>query len=272
MSMIFWARPYSALAVAVWCAVTFVASGQESSDRTADLATSEVRPAIPTAVPVPFNETRILKIIPDFQTVEESSRGVAPLTAAAKWRLGLKAAVDPFNIGSAAMTAAFSQHKNQTPSYGEGWANYGKRFGAAVADFGTQSFLSAGVFATLLHQDPRYFRKGPGAGKLSRTVYSITRLFVCRSDAGRSVLNASNLLGMSTGIAISNLYYPSASRTGTVMAGRIQSSLLGGLTGNLLSEFWPDVQHKFFRKKLERQFSYESSQNVSPDGLTATRP
>jgi hypothetical protein len=157
--------------------------------------------------------------------------------------------VDPFNIASAAMTAAFAQHDNQTPKYGEGWSNYGRRFGAAMADFGTQGFFSAGVFATLLHQDPRYFRKGPEARVLSRVWYSVTRLLVCRNDSGHAAFNASNLLGMTMGIAASNAYYPSASRNGSVMAGRVETSLFGGLTGNLMSEFWPDLQRKFFRKK-----------------------
>ena len=157
--------------------------------------------------------------------------------------------MDLFNIASAAMTAVFAQHDNQTPKYGEGWSNYGRRFGAAVADFGTQSFFSAGVFATLLHQDPRYFRKGPEARVLPRVWYSVTRLFVCRNDSGRPAFNASNLLGMGMGIAASNAYYPSASRNGSVMMGRVETSLFGGLTGNLMSEFWPDLQRKFFRKK-----------------------
>jgi hypothetical protein len=74
------------------------------------------------------------------------------------------------------------------------------------------------------------------------------RLFVCRSDEGRTVFNAANFLGMSTGIAVSNLYYPSASRNGKVMAGRVETSMLGGVTGNLLSEFWPDLQRKLLRK------------------------
>jgi hypothetical protein len=33
------------------------------------------------------------------------------------------------------------------------------------------------------------------------------------------------------------------------MMGRVETSLFGGLTGNLLSEFWPDLQRKLFRKK-----------------------
>jgi hypothetical protein len=206
----------------------------------------------PAPVVVPLNEERILKVIPDYQTVEDTSHPVAPLTARQKWNLGWKETIDPFNIGTAAMTAAFAQHDNQTPKYGEGWANYGRRFGAAVADFGTQSFFSAGIFATLLHQDPRYFRKGPASRLMPRIWYSVTRVLVCRNDRGDSVLNASNLLGMSLGIAVSNVYYPSASRTGTVMAGRIETSLFGGVTGNLMSEFWPDVQRKFFQKKPKR--------------------
>lgn len=232
-----------------WLGVGFSASAQEATSAAADWAAPEAAPVAPAPVSVPLNEERIFKVIPDYQTVRDTSIPVAPLTAREKWNLALKETADPFNIASAAMTAAFSQHSDQTPRYGEGWENYGRRFGAAVADFGTQSFFSAGVFATLLKQDPRYFRKGPGAGVAPRIWYSVTRMFVCRSDAGRMEFNASNFLGMSLGIAASNAYYPSRSRTGKVMAERIETSMFGGVTGNLLSEFWPDLQQKFFRKK-----------------------
>jgi hypothetical protein len=243
------ARLVVAAAVMVWLEIGFGAFAQEPLTSPADSPAAETAPVLPAPVSVPLNEERILKVIPDYQTVQDTSHPIAPLTARQKWNLGWREAADPFNIASAAMTAAFAQHDNQTPKYGEGWPNYGKRFGAAVADFGTQSFFSAGVFANLLKQDPRYFRKGPSARVLPRAWYSVTRLFVCRNDAGRPTFNSSNLLGMGLGIAASNLYYPSASRTGTVMMGRVETSLFGGLTGNLLSEFWPDLQRKLFRKK-----------------------
>jgi len=232
-------------AAAAWLNGGVIALGQERSAVT----DGEPAPAALAPVSVPLNQERILKIIPDYQTVQDTSRLIAPLTSRQKWNLAWWEATDPFNIGSAAMTAAFSQRDNQTPKYGEGWPNYGRRFGAAIADSATQSIFSAGLFATLLRQDPRYFRKGPGYGILPRAVYSVTRLFVGRNDAGRHVFNSPNLLGMGAGIAASNLYYPSASRTGTVMAGRLETSLLGGLTGNLMSEFWPDVQRKLFHRK-----------------------
>jgi hypothetical protein len=206
-------------------------------------------PLIRAPIAVPLNDQRIAMVIPDYQTVEDSSIPVAPMTASQKWALGWRETIDPFNIATAAFTAAWSQRGNQTPKYGEGWPNYGRRVGAAIGDFGTQNLFSAGLFAVLTHEDPRYFRKGPTARILPRILYSVTRILICRNDAGRNTLNTANFLGMSLGIAASNVYYPSSSRTGTVMAGRFETSLLGGVSGNLMSEFWPDIQKKFFRKK-----------------------
>ena len=189
-------------------------------------------------------------IMPDYQTVRDStSRKIEPLTAGQKWKLAWKETVDPFNIASAAMAAGFSQADNQTPKYGEGSVAYTERFAAAVADFGTQNVFSAGLLAVVLHQDPRYYRKGPEAKVPARVMYAVTRLFVCRSDAGRPVFNASGIFGMMMGIGASNLYYPAPSRRGEVMAGRLQTSLFGGVVGNLTSEFWPDLQKAFFHKK-----------------------
>ncbi len=199
--------------------------------------------AEPALVAVPINyEQRIAGVIPDYQTVRETVPNAAPLTVAQKLDLGWRETVDPFNIGTAFMTAAFSQAGNQTPKYGEGWPAYGKRFGAAIGDNATQSVFSAGLVASALHQDPRYFRYGPEHGIASRIGYSISRLLICRQDSGKSAFNASNIFGMLLGIVASNAYYPAASRTGNVMLGRIGTSMTGGVTGNLMSEFWPDVQ------------------------------
>ncbi|MGA1995251.1 MAG: hypothetical protein ABSH45_05660 [Bryobacteraceae bacterium] len=204
------------------------------------ISAPSVEPA-PVAVPLNYQQ-RIAGVIPDYQTVRESLPNVLPLTAAQKWELGWRETVDPFNIATTFMTAAFSQAGNQTPKYGEGWPAYGMRVGAAIGDNATQSVFSAGLVAWALHQDPRYFRYGPGHRIASRVGYSISRLLVCRQDSGKSAFNASNIFGMLMGIAASNAYYPAASRSGNVMLGRIGTSMTGGVTGNLMSEFWPDIQ------------------------------
>jgi len=214
-------------------------------------------PVLPVASPAPapaaapFNAERIAGVIPDYQTVRDSHRPVAPLTPRQKWDLALKETIDPFNIASGALTAAWAMIDNQTPRFGEGAAAYGKRLAAAQGDFASQNFFSAGLFATILHQDPRYFRMGPEEGIVRRVAYSISRLGLARQDSGKLAFNGSNFFGMILGIAASNAYYPAASRTGTVMVGRLGTSLMGGAIGNLMSEFWPDVQKMLHRKKKE---------------------
>src|SRR5262249_58796779 len=52
-------------------------------------------PAVPAPRSVPLNDARILKLIPDYQTVQDTSKPVAPMTAAQKWRLGWREAADP---------------------------------------------------------------------------------------------------------------------------------------------------------------------------------
>ncbi len=215
-------------------------------------AESSPDPVVPLT-PSPFNEERILGIMPNFQTVSDPDRAFVPLTPKQKWALAAKATLDPFNLASAAMGAGFSQMGNQTPKYGWGGGAYGARYGAAFADFATQNLFSAGVLANLLHQDPRYFRKGPRSSIPARLAYSVSRLAIARNDAGKQVFNASGIFGMGLGIAASNLYYPSSSVSGEVMAGRLSTSLLGGIIGNLTSEFWPDIQRSFFHRQRRQR-------------------
>jgi hypothetical protein len=193
-----------------------------------------------------LNHDRILGVIPDYQTVNDATPETPPLTPRQKWIFFLDETKDPFNIFSEALSAGLSQADNQTPKYGEGYGAYAKRFGAAVGDFGSQNLFSDAVLACLLHQDPRYFRKGPQWKILPRVAYSLSRIAVARQDSGRNTFDASGVFGMMLGIGASNLYYPSASRTGTVMATRVGTSLFGWGIGNVAAEFWPDIHQKFF--------------------------
>jgi hypothetical protein len=206
-------------------------------------------PAVESSVASPAQSgDRILGVIPNYLTVNDSTVPVAPLTPRQKWSLALRETMDPFNVANAIVGSGFSQMGNQTPKYGEGAPALAKRFGAAWADLATQNFFSAGVLSTVLHQDPRYYRRGPRSGVMKRVVYSVSRLAVTRQDSGRNAFNASGMLGMVLGIAASNVYYPSQSIRGEVMAARLSTSLTGGVVGNLMSEFWPDIQKRFFHK------------------------
>jgi hypothetical protein len=199
-----------------------------------------------------LNEERILFVLPNYATVNDPTSFTKPLTPKQKWNLVVRETIDPFNLADAAIAAGFSQVENQTPKYGEGGRAYAQRYGAALADFATQNLFSAGILACVLHQDPRYFRMGPTHSVLRRVEYSVSRLVVARQDSGAAAFNASGIFGMMLGIAASNAYYPAPSRRGEVMLARLNTSLTGGLIGNLTSEFWPDFQlwahrHRFLR-------------------------
>ncbi len=160
----------------------------------------------------PLNKDRILGVIPNYLTVEDPDKKVAPLTAKQKYWLFAKETFDPFTVASAAAGAALSQVDNDNPKYGEGAGPYAQRFGAAVADITTQNFFQDAVLASLLHEDPRYFRRGPEFGVWYRVGYALSRVVVTRTDAGKDRFNYSGILGMSLGIALSNAYYPDSER------------------------------------------------------------
>jgi hypothetical protein len=195
-------------------------------------------------------DDRIFGVIPGYFAVEDPQKKVAPLTVKQKFELFAKETLDPFTFGSAAAGAAISQINNDNPKYGHGAGPYAERFGAAMADVTTQNFFSDAVLASLLHEDPRYFRRGPEYGLWSRVGYALSRVVVTRTDRGTDRFNFSGIIGMSLGIGLSNAYYPDSSVNGQEVASRFGTSLLASALSNILPEFWPDVQQKFFRHKF----------------------
>ena len=105
-----------------------------------------------------------------------------------KFGLFAKETFDPYTAAASAAGAALSQIDNDDPKYGHGGGPYAERFGAAVADITTQNFFSDAVLASLLHEDPRYFRRGPEFGIWNRVGYALSRVVVTRTDAGRQQL------------------------------------------------------------------------------------
>jgi hypothetical protein len=211
----------------------------------APLPPDPLDPITAAALPAsPISHDRILGVIPNFQTVSDPAKPYVPLRVREKWQLFVMGTVDPYTFASAAAGAAMSQAHNDDPKYGVGVKAYFQRFGAAQADFTTQNFFSDAVLASLLHEDPRYFRKGPGTPVMRRIAYSMSRVVITRRDSGKDGFNFSGILGMGMGIALSNAYYPPQSVSATEMGSRVATSLVSSSLGNLLPEFWPDVKAK----------------------------
>jgi hypothetical protein len=111
--------------------------------------------------------------------------------------------------------------------------------------------MTEGIYPTLLHQDPRYFRRGTGTG-WSRLGYAVGQIFWTHADTGRGQFNYSEILGNSTAVAISNAYYQDNRDPGDAVS-KLGVQLGVDMAANVLKEFWPDLDRKFFHKHQEPQ-------------------
>jgi|SRR5579863_422134 len=189
---------------------------------------------------------RMFKVLPNYKTVNDPSLPVTAIGAKEKFGLVLHY-FDPFTYAFTGVQASIQQATDAQEGYGQGVAGYYKRYGADFADAFTNELFTVGVFPTLLHEDPRYFRKGEGSG-LHRTLYAISRVFVARGDAGRESYNFSEILGNLSSGAVSNLYYPSADRRVEDILSRTGFQMGYDAMFNVLKEFYPDLKRKFHRK------------------------
>jgi hypothetical protein len=194
-----------------------------------------------TAQPEP--NKRVFGVLPNYRTAD-ASVPFTPITAKRKFTIASKDSFDYPLVGVAAIIAAVGQWNNSNPSFGQGWAGYGKRVGTSYADQAIGNMMTEGLFPSMLHEDPRYFRRGYGS-VWSRTVYAATRVFVTRTDSGGSRFNFSELLGNATGTAISNAYYPDNRTVGDNVE-KLASQIGIDAFSQVLKEFWPDIKRKVF--------------------------
>lgn len=188
----------------------------------------------------------ILDLVPVFDVT--NTRSGAPLSPSEKLRLALDNSANPFTVAEAALKAEFYRGVSPTKKIGHGGAGYLRQWGASYLDEISGSLFHTFLYPTILHQDPRYHRKGEGS-IASRVAYSFSRVFVTRSDHGRKELNASMILGSMTSTALSNAYYPPTARSAEVTARNVGLSLLGDVVGNVFKEFWPDAARRLRRRR-----------------------
>jgi hypothetical protein len=176
------------------------------------------------------------------QTSEASATAtLSPPSVSEKWDHFESETFAPLTLGAGAFNAAVSQASNSTPLYGRQlWPSYAERFGSAAGDIASQNFFGDFLLASAFHQDTRYLRRGPQYRLLPRIAYAISRSLITRTDAGAATFNASNVLGTAMSAALSNAYYPPASRTPSAAALNWGTSVAGSGMANLLPEFWPD--------------------------------
>ena len=124
--------------------------------------------------------------------------------------------------------------------YGQGLKGYTHRFGISYADQVVGNYFPEAIVPTMLHLDPRYFRRGEGSVK-GRFLYAISRIFVCRTDNGNWTFNANEFLGNALA-ATAAMSYHQHERTIGDAATQAGTFIESDMAGNMIKEFWPDVK------------------------------
>jgi hypothetical protein len=177
-------------------------------------------------------------VLPAFNVDNQQQAG--SLTARQKFDVWAQGATDPIGLAFKGVQAALEHSSSGFCGYGSGLSGYGKCYAAGVADGDISAFVGDYAFASLLHQDPRYFREGKG-GSRNRFTYSLSRVFVRQQDSGDTAVSTS-LIGTVVAATASNLYYPRAQRGVGLTMSRIGWDLGSTALFNLAAEYWPDVQ------------------------------
>lgn len=190
---------------------------------------------------------RILGIIPNFRAVS-ADQHLPPQTVKDKFITASQDTFDYSAIVVPAGLAGFDLARNATPEFGHGGVAYGRYFWHSLVDQTVENYMVEFVVPAATHEDTRYYTLGHG-GFLKRTGYALSRTVITRSDSGKEVFNAGEVVGAGAGAGLSNLYYPSRER-GLGNTGTQWGTSIGiDAATFVLKEFWPDINNALFHNK-----------------------
>jgi hypothetical protein len=222
--------------------ITFPLLSQDASaDRTVEQKN--------TIEPV-LQEKRLFGIIPNYRTYPLQKQ-YEPIAAKEKFKIAKDDALDRGTFALAVAFAGYGQLTNSNPTFGQGIKGYTHYFVTSYADWSIGDYMTEAIVPTLLHQDPRYFRKGEG-GIVSRLGYSMGQIFWTHNDSGRMMFNFSEIGGNAAAVAISESYYPENRTPGDAIT-KLGLQVGLDMASNVMKEFWPDLHRKFGKKHANRQ-------------------
>jgi hypothetical protein len=177
-----------------------------------------------------------------------------PMTVKDKVEGGIKSSAFSLYSATGWLAAAGWEHLwNDSPNYGTDSGAFGQRLGAAALRGISQGVFSNSLFASLFHEDPRYYIMGAGHPFFKRAVYAGTRVLITRTDSGHSTPNFALIAGNAAGSALTIPYYPAKNTTFSEVAQTFGSSLGGSALGFVVDEFIVDVFIKLHIRKHEPQ-------------------
>jgi len=190
---------------------------------------------------------RILGIIPNFRAVSANEH-LPPETVKEKFIDATEDSFDYSSIFFPAVIAGYNMYEHTTPQFHEGAAGYGRYFWHSAVDQTSENFMVEFIFPTVTREDSRYYTLGHG-GFIKRTCYALSRAVITRTNSGGETFNVSEIFGAGAAAGVSNLYYPSASRSAGNTAAEWAEDVGIDAGTFWFREFWPDINRHIFHNR-----------------------
>jgi hypothetical protein len=149
-----------------------LAQSQDDSGSTIETASAET-------ARTEISPKRILGVLPNYRTTP-TFQEYKPLVPRQKFKLATE---DSFDRGTFILGALFAGQGDvtkSTPSFGQGPSGDARYFAASYADFVIGNYMTEAIYPTILHEDPRYFRRDAG-GVWPRLGSAVGQIFRTRS-------------------------------------------------------------------------------------------
>jgi len=214
--------------------------------------------------PVPLEHQqpkRILGIIPNFRSVSSGSTPHPP-----GWKYNFTIAthqsLDYSTFVFLGLTSASAEGMDSHPALGkgvEGFYNYTWR---GFLDKTDNTYLSAWLLASALHEDTSYYALGSPHHVATRVLYVISRQGVARTYGGSQTPNIAGLGGKVLTQVISRNYYHSSATSFDVLATKFGYSVMRDVAFSAIREFYPDIAAHYIRKHRQKLLARQQEQPI----------
>jgi hypothetical protein len=248
----------------------FGSASVEAADLTLSMEAADNSPALPPAVvrstpaaetpldlngnPIPLElqqPKRILGFMPNFRSVSSGSKPHPP-----GWKYNFSVAThqatDYSSFVFLGITSLTAEGMDQHPALGKGvggaWAYSWRGF----LDKTDNTYLSAWLLASALHEDTRFYALGNRHNIAVRELYVISRQGVAKTYGGRQTPNIAGLGAKVLTQVVSREYYPSSATTFSALATKFAYSAMRDVAITSIREFYPDAAAHFIRKHQQK--------------------
>jgi hypothetical protein len=204
--------------------------------------------------PIPLDRLqpkRILGFMPNFRTVSGGAAAPPP-----GWKYNFTVATHQATDYSTflflGLTSLTAEGMNMHASLGKGVGGFYAYTWRGFLDKTDNTYLSAWLLPSLIHEDTRFYALGDGHSIPIRALYVISRQAVAKTYGGRQTPNIAGLGGKVLTQVVSRYYYPPSAATFPVLASKFGYSVMRDVIFSTIREFYPDIAAHYIRKHREK--------------------